>query len=438
MNFKSKVFNTIFLWAFLILGNISYSQEIDLTTYIDLVKKNNIDLKQGDNRAKIAIEESKIAKSLILPNASVDGFYQRDFNKNFLFINDDFDGSITAFRTNFNNTIDLSATVTQTIFDPTAFSTVKIAKLGEELSKLSNKSISNEIIIEASKLYWQAIFIKESIKVLDENSKLAKEQVDQIKKIYDKGVVSELQLHQVEALYKKTIPPLNNAQNRYKSILNELKILANISIKESLVLTDNLETIRFKGFSEINDSSIENQPEIKTIKKEIEITGKQISAKKKFWYPKLDLVAGYNYNGQDNDFRFSNNENKLFFGQLRVSFPIFSGGRNNAEIVKTEIEKESAELNLKNKEQEFLKQLQDAENNYNNIIDNITIHRETIELNEKEIEVFNKQLKLGVVTPIEFKEVRLRLTQSKLDLLNDYLDLHITKLQIRRILGEDI
>lgn len=438
MNFKFHFFYASFLWIYLIFASNAHTQEIDLKTYIDLVKNNNITLKQGDNRRKIAKAESKIAQSFLLPNASFEGFYQRDFNKNFLFINDEFDGSTTAFRTNFDNTIDLGATVTQTLFDPIAFSTAKIAKLAEELNILSNENTSNELISEASTLYWQAIFVRQSIKVLKENSELAKEQVNQIKKVYDKGVVSELELHQAEALYKKTIPPVNNAQNQYNNILNELKALANIQMTENLVLTDRLETIGYDILFESKEITIENQPEIKTIRKEIEITEKQIEAKRKFWYPQLNLVAGYNYNGQDNDFRFGNNENKLFFGQIRISFPIFSGGRNDAEITKAKIEKESAELHLKNKQQEFLKQLQIAENNYNNTVNNIAVHQETIQLNEKEIEVFNKQLKLGVVTPIEFKEARLRLTQSKLDLLNDYLDLHIAILQVRRILGKNM
>ncbi|WP_298505066.1 TolC family protein [uncultured Maribacter sp.] len=438
MNFKPNFFNPFLIFVFLIFVDYLYPQEIDLVTYIDLVKNNNIDLKQGDKKAKIAREEFKIAKSLVLPNASAESFYQRDFNKNFLFINDEFDGSTTAFRTNFNNTIDASVTVTQTIFDPTVFSAVKVAKLTEELHKLENENMSNKLVIEASKLYWKAVFIKESIKVLNENAKLAKEQVDQIKKIANKGVVSKLQLYQAEGLYKKTILVLNNTKNQHYNILNELKVLANISITENLFLTESLENFEINGISSMKDIVIGNQPEIKTLKKEIEISEKQINANKKFWYPKLNIVTGYNYNVQDNGLKFGNHENKLFFGQLRITFPIFSGGRNNAEIVKTKIEKEAVELHLKNKQQEFLKQLQNAQNSYNTTINNIAIRRETLRLNEKEIVVFKKQLRLGVVTPIEFKEVLFRLTQSKLDLLSDYLDLHIAQLQIKRILGTAI
>lgn len=438
MKLKRTFFNTIFLLVFFIVGKSSIAQQTNLSAYIVLVKKNNLALKQGESRIKIANEETKIAKSLLLPNASVDGFYQRDLSKNYLFIHDEFDGTVTRFRTNFNNTLDLTATVSQAIFDPTAFADFKISKLAEELQNIGQEHLSNELLVNAAKLYWQAIFLKESIGVLEENNALAKVQFDQIQKIHKKGVVSKLELHQAEALYKNTIPSLNNAQTQYQNVLNELKTLANIPINENLVLTDKLEFMQLDGILEKQERNVENQPQIRSMKKEIELTEKQLQAKRKYWYPRLNLIAGYNYSGQDNSFRLSNNENKLFFGQLRISFPIFSGGRNNAEITKAKIEKDLVEQQLKSQRQELLKQLQIAENNYHNTIGNIAIHKEAIALQEKEIQVFNKQLEMGVVTIIELKEVRLRLTQNKLDLLNDYLDLHIAKLQIRRCLGVGI
>ena len=70
------------------ISNISFAQEYSLESYINTVKQNNYDLKQSENQIKIASQETRIAKSVIIPNIAIDGFYQRDFNKNFLFIND--------------------------------------------------------------------------------------------------------------------------------------------------------------------------------------------------------------------------------------------------------------------------------------------------------------------------------------------------------------
>ncbi|MEO1011592.1 MAG: TolC family protein [Bacteroidota bacterium] len=412
----------------------SYSQELDLQSYIELVKEENIDLKRSAKQVLIAKEETKMAKSALLPNVDINGFYQRDFNRNFLFIND-FDGSITRLRTNFNNSISANATLNQTIFDPAIFSAAKIARLAEEINGLQDEYLHNELIAQASALYWQAIFTKASVSVLKDNSNLAKEQWEQIKKLYGQGTVSHLQVQQAEVFFRKTLPPLENAKNQFQKLIDDLKVLANIPIAEHIVLTDNLETMGFENPYTI-EADLDGQPKLKTLKKEIEMTDRQIDIDKKFWYPKLNLTAAYNYDTQANDFDFSANENNLFLVQLGVRVLIFSGGNNRAKIAKACIERETAELNLVKTKRDLGNQLRTARNNYTSATANIETYRETILLNESELEIFKKQLRLGVVTPVEFKESRLRLTQSKLELMNAYLDLHIAKLQIARITGE--
>ncbi|WP_299363488.1 TolC family protein [Winogradskyella sp.] len=432
------LFRSIHCWVFCVslwIFTPIQAQELDLPAYIALVKKNNLDLKQSAQQILIAKEETKVAKAALLPNVTLSGFYQRDFNRNFLFIND-FDGSVTRFRTNFNNSVNASAELNQTVFDPAVFSAIKIVKLAEEISGLNDQHLANELIAQASALYWQAIFTEASIKVLEENSGLAKAQLTQLEKLHEKGTVSDLQLQQTKIHYQKTLPPLKNAKNQLAQLINDLKILADLPVTEEFVLADDLQTIGLSHPLLTDNTNLEEQPQLKTLKKELEIANRQINIEKKFWMPKFNLAAAYTYDAQANNFSFSANENRLFIMQLGVSIPIFSGGSNKAKIAKATIEKETAALNFSKTKRELSNQLQTAQNNYHNAVANIETFNQTILLNESEINIFQKQLDLGVVTPLEFKESRLRLTQSKLDLLNAYLDLHIAQLQMLRITGK--
>ena len=423
------------LFAFIILfgGVPLLAQELDHDTFVSLVKAHNGDLRLMANQQKAATEDTRIAKALLLPNISIDGSYQRDFNKNFLFINDGF-GGVTEFQTNFNNTVDVSAVVSQVLYDAEAVSTIKLARLAAELAQLNYANTISEVVAQASALYWQSVFLKESITVLEANANLAKEQFEQIEQIYENGEISLLQLHKAKGLYKSTLPPLNNARVQYENFLEELRILANIPATDNIVLTENLEHMQLSGLS-LAEENVESQPQILAAKKTIEMTNQELEGKKKFWQPKVNLITAFNYNGQDDNFRFRNNQNRLLFGQVRVSIPIFSGSSNKAKISKAEIESKSARLQLENTQRSLLKALKTAQNDYNKALENIELNKEAIVLNEAEIDIFRKQLSLGVVTPIQFKESRLQLTQNRLALLNSYLDLQIAYIQINRILG---
>ena len=57
--------------------------------------------------------------------------------------------------------------------------------------------------------------------------------------------------------------------------------------------------------------------------------------------------------------------------------------------------------------------------------------KEVIQLGERELEIAAEGIKQGVVTPLEWKEIRLGLIESKLSLLNAYLDLRIAAATIK-------
>ncbi len=423
----------VLLFLLLIISAPSEAQKaLNLGAYLELVVHDNLDLKEGYSQTKIAEEEFKVARSAILPNIVANASYQRDLNPTFLFINDF--GEITQFRTNFNNNVAGEVVLNQTLFDPAIFSGLQIMKLLRELSMINNENISRELIYEASRLYWQTVLIRESIAVLEENSELAKEQYEQLQDLHEKGVVSSLDLQRAKIYYEQTKPLIGNARNQYSGLLNEMRSLANMDIASELILMDSLGTID-PLWTEALDSSVEQQPQMLGLEKELAIAEKQVRIKKAYWMPKLNLTGGFNYNAQDNQFNFGNNSNELFFGAISLSVPIFSSGRNRAEIGKARLQRESIERNMEKTKNRLEKELNNARNQLANALERMTTQQEVIKLNAQEIEIFKKQLELGVVTAVEYRESRVRLTQARLELLNTHLEVMSARSQLERILG---
>ncbi|HAS42822.1 MAG TPA: hypothetical protein DCS93_20240 [Microscillaceae bacterium] len=425
--------NIILSQALLLLHITCIAQTLDFKSYLALVKQKNLDLKQVKSQIYLSALDARIVKSSLLPQVNANAIYQRDFNKNFLFFNDPFLGS-SRIRTNFNNSIGVSVEAQQVLFDARVFSGLKTVKLTKELSELSYQDAHHELIAQASQFYWQAIFIKESIQVLEQNKALAKEQVNQLQLLNAKGVISTLTLNEAVIQYKKTLPLLTNAMNQYQLLLHELKKLANIPQEQTLTLTENL-TQPIISQPIASAQMLENQSQVKVLNKQMEIANQTLVGEKRNWMPSLSLNLGFDYNGADNAFKFNNNSNRLFYGRLLLNIPIYSGGQKRAEIQKAIITRNTLASNIQNVKQGLLKEIKNAQSNVLAASQKITIHQEIVSLNEKQIEIFRKRLKLGEVTPLEFKESRLQLTQSKLEILNAYLDLRLAEAQLRRILS---
>ena len=137
---------------------------------------------------------------------------------------------------------------------------------------------------------------------------------------------------------------------------------------------------------------------------------------------------GYNLNAQGDDFAFENNIN-LLYGQIGIQVPIYTGGATKAQIQKDRINREIALLDFQQKKLNLQKDLQNATLNFQNALQKIKEEKEVIQLGERELEIAAEGIKQGVVTPLEWKEIRLGLIESKLSLLNAYLDLRIARLQ---------
>jgi len=150
-------------------------------------------------------------------------------------------------------------------------------------------------------------------------------------------------------------------------------------------------------------------------------------------YPSLKAQLGYAYSAADQEFKFDQ-DNKLWFGQLKLQIPVFAGGRNTAKLKLAKLEKENLQLEKQNSKLKLQSDVENANLKLKYAAQKIDEEKELILLSNKELEVANKQIRLGAITSLELKEIRLELTKAKLGLLNAYLDYRISKLQLEKIL----
>ncbi|MFT7270148.1 MAG: outer membrane protein [Roseivirga sp.] len=428
---KWAIFITILV---LIIPGLAKSQGLDLEGYLSILKENNLIIKQSINQRQSSLEDIRSARASLLPSAGIESSYQRDFTKNFLFINDP-DFGLSKFRTNFNNSINVNFVAQQSIYDPAAMAQVKIAKLASSLSDLSLQQSTQELLTQGSQLFWQALFLRESLVILKDNRTLAREQWQQMGDLFEQGVVSELALQQSELFYQRTLPVLASAENSFESILNELKFLISLEPTDDLILSGQiaLENIEAPIYLE---ASINKNLNIQVANKELSIAEEQIRASKSARAPVLRANLGYNLNAQDNTFRFKN-DNQLWYGLISLEIPLFTGGFNKAQIEKSRINYANANIQMEQLRLNLLKNLKNAELSQLLALQLIESEKKAIFLSEKELEIAEEKARIGILSPLEKKEMRMNLTRAKLNLINAQLDLRIANSEIEQIIGSN-
>lgn len=412
-------------------GVLAQSQiELSLNDYLSLLENKSIAIQQNANAIKEAKSDVVSTRSPFLPTIAAQGSYQRDFTKNFLFINDDFFGS-EKFRTNFNHTLNADIIAEQTLVDMSSLFQYRSALIVSKISELSLENTKSELRTQGEELFWNVIYLKESLNVLEENKKLAKEQWIQMQDLYSSGLVSELEVRQTELYYRKTIPELASANTSYLALINELKTLASIPLDSNLNIVGSLITENTQN-KNIISADLSNNIQLKMSQKELDVAREQIKVNRSSWLPIIKASTGFNYNAQDNTTKFKN-DNRLHYGRVSIEIPILNGGYKFAQLQKAKINLNNIQLELQQQELNFKKELANAQLNYGLAKQKIESEKESLKLSEIEYKIAQERTVLGELTAIENKELRINLIKSKLDLLGAYLELRAAKLSILRI-----
>lgn len=424
----------IFIMAWLITP-LCYGQTLNIDAYLEKVRTNNINLRISSNTLLQAKQDKQMAKAALLPSAGASASYKRDFNQTYMYLGNTGGMFPDKFPVNFKNNIDANLAVEQMIYNASSITSYKIAKLAEEYSLSEHNNVSQELVKQATQLFFQTLLAKENIKVMKENSDLAKEHWNQIQKLNGQGYASNLQLQQSEIYYKQTIPQHKEAKDLYNHLLNELKVLANIDIASDIDIEGDIEPVTKEFVIDKTDTVLNNNSELIALKNRIRLSELQIKEKQMTLYPDVKLQLGYGFNGASDNFRFKNNNN-LTFGKVTLSIPISTGGYRRAAIKKARIDFSNSQLQLSQKQNQLAKDLSNAKRKLNTALLNIDSQKELIELAKKELNISDKKVKLGIITNVELKEIRISLIKAKLNMLNACLDYRIAKIIIARIEGK--
>lgn len=330
------------LTLFIIFFSINiFSQErnIDLDECINIALQNHLDffLSIEDNKKSVA--DYRIAKST--RSIMVDGEIKT--------IETDKSGTTTSTASNVkvpgkDTYIGLFAglTVAYNLYDAKKDYIEENAITNIDISKLKNQKTKNDVLLEVKNSYYGYLLSKNTLKIREEIYKKYKKKSDLAKQLFEQGSRPILDVSKAEV-------DMADAQLQYEKAKNNER-----KTKLGLFHSMGLEELES---SSINPKDIDAIPEIKCSLDELYkmaeiyspliriITLEKKAARLKIaeenaeHLPKVDLLLGLGYinerlrvaqNASENI--NSSNWSPAFYGLVRATIPIYSGGRISAKV----------------------------------------------------------------------------------------------------------
>ncbi len=313
----------------------------------------------------------------------------------------------------------------------------KLAKSAESIASIAANNKDIAIMIEVDEAYWRVVSLQKKVELAKEYNELLKTTYNNVKSMFDEGVVTNSDLLKVQVKLNESEMSLTKAENGLslsKMLLNQI---CGIQTNNDYVLEDeiNIETCDLIRTDSIRQQ-INNRPEALMLDENISIAKTQLDIARSRFLPNVVATGNYVLSNPNLFNGFDKSFNGMFTIGIGVTMPIFHFGERIhtlkvakhqlriAELTKEEaMEKLELQANMKqNSRNEAVKQHSMANNNMLHAEENLR----TAQLGFDE----------GVISTSDLMQAQTAWVGAKSEMIDAKINLMLTELYLNQSLGK--
>lgn len=305
----------------------------------------------------------------------------------------------------------------------------RLAKVGEDVSRLQLRLSQDEVELTAEKYYWQMVTIEDKLKTIAAIETLLNDIHKDVSVSIEAGVALRNDLLQVELR--------QNEIESQKLQLNNGLSLTRMLIAQYCGLRDTAFTLSYDSnatppvaLKQDHQQALPNTAEYQLLGKQVEAAGIQKKLAKGEYMPTVGVGAGYSYNNVMDKGR----SNTVVFAT--VSIPISDWWGGSHAIKRKDIEYRKAVDDQQDKSQLLIIKMQNAWNNVGEAYKQLSIAERSIEQSTENLRLNRDFYHAGTTTMSDLLEAQM-LYQQSLDKRTDaFADYQYKILEYKKAIGQ--
>jgi outer membrane protein TolC len=416
--------------------SISFPQEL-LTPEeaIKIALQNNYSISIARNEAEIAANNSDIGNAGLLPNLEATGSYSKSINNT---KQEFFSGEQIERDGAKSSTLTAGISLNWTIFDGLRmFASLDRLKALNKTGELNFKFEVENNITDITTTYYNIVRLKEVLEVIQTNILISEERVKIAEDKLEVGSGSRFDLRQAQVNLNEDKSSFLREQlnlSQAKILLNSLLGLEtnnNFNVIDTITLKDNLVLENLFFAAEEKNSSLKIAEESRTISElDISLARSEI-------FPRVSLNAGYNFTESESEAGLLQiNRNYGFNYGITASLNIFNGLNTRRSIENAQINLKNAELAYKEVKQLVESELYNSFDIYENSRKIVELEKQNLIAAEENLDIALERLRLGNITPLEFRETQINLFNAKSRLVAAQFEAKSAETELLRLSGQ--
>ena len=436
----AKKINLFFSAAFMIFGTgiFSAQQVVSLPEAISQALKNKADAKKAQLEIKRAEYKIDEAKAGALPQISASGglTYNPIIQQSLLV----FDGQRLIAEMGQPWTSNITANISQALFDQRVFTGLKAAKSTREFYVL-NAQLTNEQLIENVATAYYSVFVQEeNLRTIVASYENTEKVRNIIKSLTDNGLAKPIDLDRTNVQLTNIGAQRQQLINAVELSKNALKFYMGVPIETPIELEE--KTIEPKPELIAETVDVEQRSEMKVLDKQRELLVFNKKATEAYLYPTVSLQANYGWAGMGGKFPWTNGlRNNVLWSDfaavgLNVNIPIFTGGSTKSKIEQAQIDIESLDQDITETKLSLDLEYKNAVSNIENALITLQSMKDNVALAER-VQVNTKSnYQYGLANLTELLDADDALTQARQNYANSLLDYKQAEIKLIKAKGE--
>lgn len=441
---------TIISMAVILLGcQLGFAQEskttgLSLQQCVQMAVKKNINVKTAridDQKSKYKKEE---AYASLLPKVN----FNSNFTDNVQLPTTVLPGELLGkpgtmlplqMGSQYSTTASLS--ISQVLYNQTAFTAVKILTKSSELSSLTVEKASEEIAFEVAKLYALSQTTAEQRKLIDQNIVRTERLRDITKITVDNGVGKQVDLDRVNVNLENLYTQQSNTKAAQEQQLNMIKYMLDLPLEQNIALTDTAAMPLLKN-EPLLQTDFSNHVTIRLLEsqKDLNLLNKKVISDG--YLPTLSLSGQAAYQGLRNDFStyFKTGAANKWYPManfaVSLSVPVFDGFEKRSKSRQATLDLQKTQATLESTKESFSMNYKNALNNYLNSKDVVRRQKQNLELAEKVYKETTLKYREGMATMSSLLQDEMSLSSAQGGYLTALYNFKEAELKIMSINGD--
>lgn len=429
----------IYLFVFL-LPKLLFSQQIDslpwktsasLQECIAFALQHNPELKNAQINEAITASQIKGKLADWYPQLQFDYNLQHNFQLPSFYSNG------VILRNGTNNVSGANFSVTQNIFNRDALLASRSSKVVRLAASQQTAQQKIDLTVAVSKAFYDIILTLQQISVIDADIVRIQQSLKDAYYQYQSGVVDKTD-------YKRATIALNNAASQKKSGEEALKAktayiksLLGLSATESFQPVYDTLQMEQEIYLDTNRSiQYEKRIEIQQLETQKKLLTYNLQYNKWSFLPTISAFGNYNLNFFNDQFsKLYNAAYPNSFAGIKLSFPIFQGGKRTEQIRQAEMKIDLVDNTITGLQQDINTQYEAALAAYKSNLYFFTQMKENLSLAGEVYEVIRLQYRSGVKMYLDVITAETDLRTAQISYYNALYELLSSKIDVEQSLG---